>query len=162
MNLSDKKVYSRPLMLTQVFEPQQYCAICTWRATLHCGIYGNRDYRSWAGGAWHYYDENGAEHGTACQNTVVTVREDKNGNITITGQEVPKGSPVTYAQAPEIVWGRQGVGTSLSPQSGSNRGSLYSWARWNSNDVNGTGDYIHLGYVASWEEFPEGSNSNVS
>ena len=109
-----------------------------------------------------YSNENGAEHGTACQNTVVTVREDKNGNITITGQEVPKGSPVTYAQAPEIVWGRQGVGTSLSPQSGSNRGSLYSWARWNSNDVNGTGDYIHLGYVASWEEFPEGSNSNVS
>ena len=157
MNLSDKKVYSRPLMQTQVFNPQQYFAVCTWRATLHCGIYGNSTYHT--GGGHYYY--NGMEHGTACQNTVVTVRQNKDGSMTVTGQEVPKGSLVTYKTEPTIEWGTRGVGAPGRPQS-NQRGAIYSWAQWNSNDVNGTGDYLHLGYVASWEEFPEGSNSNVS
>lgn len=159
MKEKDKKQYYRPLMVMEHFNPQEYVAVCTWRATLHCGIYGNSNYRTGSWGNYHYYYE-GMEHGTACQNTVVTVRQSSDGTITITGQEVPKGSLLTYLVEPTIEWGRQGVSAPQAPSS-SDRGALYSWARWNSNDVNGTGDYIHLGYVASWEDFSDGT-SNVS
>jgi len=67
---------------------------------------------------------------------------------------------VTYADEPEITWGTRGVSAPQSPSS-SEIGALYSLAKWNSTDVNGTGDYKHIGYVAPWEDFPDGS-SNVS
>ena len=151
-----KRIWENPEVGVQVFVPQEYIANCVWRATLHCGIYGNSAYRE-----GNQYVYQGMPHGTACQNTVVIVREDKSGKITITGQEVPKGSVVTYAVEPTIEWGRQGVGTTNSPADGNNRGSLYSYAMWNSQDINGTGNYVHLGYVASWEDYA-GSDSNVS
>lgn len=151
-----KTNWESPVTSYQEFAPQEYVANCVWRATLHCGIYGNNDYK-----VGNQYVYKGKPHGTACQNTVVTVSEDKNGKITITGQEVPKGSVVTYTVEPTIEWGRQGIGTTNSPADGDKRGSLYSYASWNSNDIQGTGDYLHLGYVASWEDFPDGT-SNVS
>jgi len=152
----EKKVWGNPLIDVQQFVPQSYIASCQWRATLHCGIYGNSEYHKSSGGYWYQ----GMEHGTSCQNTVVTVRKDKSGNLTVTGQEVPKGSVVTYATAPDFDWGVKGVGAPSSPTSDA-IGSLYSYASWNSSDINGTGDYIHLGYVASWQEYPDGT-SNVS
>lgn len=157
MNKFERKAYFRPFMQVESFSPQEYIAVCTWRATLHCGVYGNSDYLQ---GRQYIYG--GLAHGEACQNTVVTVRKDKDGNVTITGQEVPKGSPVTYVTEPTIRWGEMGVGAPSAPQS-SEEGAIYSWAQWNSKDiVHDTGDYLHVGYVASWEEYPEGSNSNVS
>ena len=156
MKNPEKKVYSRPLMLAESFKPQEYIAVCTWRATLHCGVYGNSSYLK---GNQYFYK--GMAHGEACQNTVVTVRKDKNNTITVTGQEVPKGSLVTYATEPKFTWGVQGVSAPGSPTS-NEQGTIYSLAEWNSRDKNGTGDYQHIGYVASWEEYPEGSNSNVS
>ena len=150
-----KSNWESPVTSYQEFAPQEYVANCVWRATLHCGIYGNSNY--YHNGEYVY---KGKPHGTACQNTVVTVTEDKNGRITVTGQEVPKGSLVTYATEPELRWGERGVGAPSTPSS-SNRGALFSYALWNSSDINGTGDYVHLGYVASWQEYPEGT-SNVS
>ncbi|MBR1596611.1 MAG: hypothetical protein IJ665_08000 [Phocaeicola sp.] len=150
-----KQNWESPVTNYQEFTAQQYISSCVWRATLHCGIYGNSSYRQ--GNQYVYL---GMPHGEACQNTVVTVSEDKNGKITVTGQEVPKGSVVTYATEPELRWGERGVGAPSAPSS-SERGALYSYATWNSNDINGTGNYIHLGYVASWEEYPDGT-SNVS
>lgn len=89
--------------MAERFEPQAYVASCSWRATLHCGVYGNRAYlRN------NQYIYEGMPHGTACQNTVVTVRQDKDGKLTVTGQEVPKGSVVIYQNAPEFRWGTQG------------------------------------------------------
>jgi len=52
---------------------------------------------------------------------------------------------VTYADEPEITWGTRGVSAPQSPSS-SEIGALYSLAKWNSTDVNGTGDYKHIGY----------------
>ena len=148
----EKKTYSKPVLMAERFEPQAYVASCTWRATLHCGVYGNRTYRQ---GNDYIYE--GMPHGTACQNTVVTVREDKNGNLTVTGQEVPKGSAVIYQTAPTFHWGTKGPSAPGSPTS-SNKGALYSEALWDSKDINGTGDYKHIGYVASWEEFEDGNS----
>lgn len=150
-----KRIWENPEVGVQVFVPQEYIANCVWRATLHCGVYGNSTYRS---GNQYVYE--GMPHGTACQNTVVTVRKNKDGSFTVTGQEVPKGSLVTYAEEPHIEWGTRGTSAPSSPAN-SEIGAIYSLATWDSTDVNGTGVYKHTGYVATWEDYA-GSDSNVS
>ena len=153
-----KKDYSKPLMFTEKFIPQSYCSGCQWRAVLHCGVYGNSTYYDRIS---HYYYYAGKPHGEACQNTVVTVRKEANGNLIVTGQEVPKGSPVTYVTTPEFHWGQRGVSAPQRPAN-SEVGAIYSLAEWNSEDaVHPTGNYQHIGYVQSWEAFTDGT-SNVS
>ena len=148
-----KMNWDSPKTNYQEFSAQQYISSCVWRATLHCGVYGNRVFGNASDG--YYYE--GMPHGTACQNTVVTVRKDKNGKLTVTGQEVPKGSLVIYADEPTFNWGTRETSAPSSPKN-SEIGSIYSEALWSSKDINGTGDYKHIGYVASWEEFDGGSN----
>ena len=150
-----KSYYKKPFMFVEKFTPQAYCSGCQWRATLHCGVYGNRSYRE-----GDHYVYGGGWHGEDCQNTQVIYRKNTDGSFTITGQEVPKGSVVTYVKQPVFTWGTRGVSAPYSPSS-NNEGALYSLVEWSSLDVNGTGDYIHVGYVQSWEAFQDGT-SNVS
>ena len=154
-----KRSWVSPVSGVQQFAPQEYVANCVWRATLHCGVYGNSSYREGRPGNYSYVYE-GMPHGEACQNTVVTVRQNKDGSLTVTGQEVPKGSLVTYAEEPEFSWGTRGTSAPGTP--GNHEiGAIYSLATWNSTDINGTGEYKHTGYVATWEDYA-GSDSNVS
>lgn len=149
------KIWADPIITIQQFAPQEYVANCVWRATLHCGVYGNSSYRQ-----GNQYVYGGKPHGEPCQNTVVTVRQNKDGSLTVTGQEVPKGSLVTYANLPTFSWGVRGTSAPSAPTN-SNIGAIYSLATWDSTDINGTGDYQHTGYVATWEDYA-GSDSNVS
>lgn len=94
MNLSDKKVYSRPLMSMERFIPQSYCDACfTYQATLHC-VYGqwhkNHHFTNVnatiPGNGCVGIEDHGLHHGAACANSYLTVTVTK-GVVTYAGHE---------------------------------------------------------------------------
>ena len=138
MNLTDKKVYSRPLMSMERFIPQSYCDACfTYQATLRC-VYGYA-YNHSGTGYTKWGTEDGLEHGAACANSYLTVTV-TNGVVTYAGHEGADKPdvPLESVYIPNIENLRQGD-VIESPT-----------AHWGSSD--GHNGYYHKGggVVTSW------------
>ena len=138
MNLTDKKVYSRPLMSMEWFIPQSYCDACfTYQATLRC-VYGYA-YNHSGTGYTKWGTEDGLEHGAACANSYLTVTV-TNGVVTYAGHEGADKPdvPLESVYIPNIENLRQGD-VIESPT-----------AHWGSSD--GHNGYYHKGggVVTSW------------
>lgn len=83
----EKKTYSKPVLMAERFEPQEYVASCfTYEAMLKCS-YGLA-YPARTGGPDGYgcYESNGAQHGEACANSTIKVSV-VNGVATYEGHE---------------------------------------------------------------------------
>ena len=76
MKLSEKQVYSRPLMSVERFVPQSYCDVCfTATGMLQCTI------------------NDGVEHGYPCAHTRFTIQYD-NGDLSGTAEELNSNGTV--------------------------------------------------------------------
>jgi len=145
-----KKVWGHPTMDVQEFEPQNYCKVCAFEATLRCciadGYYTDGNGRNADG--FYVGNLDGMPHGTVCQDTYVVCKYDGNGNLTFSGQETGKASPVASV---DFSWGQTCECYSGGEFTGA-FGSVGTYAKWASDDINKTGTYIHEGYIVKYRQ----------
>jgi len=145
----EKKIYSKPVLVAETFEPQEYCATCfEYEATLHCD-YG-KVYPADTGGPTGYGCwENGpgsAQHGAACANSYVKVTVN-NGEVTYVGHE---GADKPNVALESVVI--PGIATLQ-------QGDAIANATWTSlgGAYHHIGDGVVTSWVMTWEGHPNHS-----